>query len=195
MTYGAKIGSDILRCTTNVVGISQNGASPRTQGIAQRIIVRIVAPLPPRSWRTQSRIESGRTRPWQYAMYWRPVGRRLPVSLLMRDSCDRGADVAPGRSLRVADVDRYLQMLAITDLPHRFAPALTTYVRPQASGVRKPQVANRAARRGMALSLGTGGSGWRLPSFARSHLGTDNRERLGAAPRRRPARVAGPQHR
>ena len=47
------------RCTSSVVGMNQNGIRIRNAGMKTRIIMRTVAPLPARSLRTQSRIESG----------------------------------------------------------------------------------------------------------------------------------------
>ena len=67
-TNGMRIGSVMLRWTSSVVGISQNGASTSTAGTATRRIIRPVAPLPVRSLRTQSRIESGSCPPQQYRM-------------------------------------------------------------------------------------------------------------------------------
>ena len=53
----------MLRWTSNVVGTSQNGASTNTAGTATRSIILRVAPLPARSLRTQSSIESGSRAP------------------------------------------------------------------------------------------------------------------------------------
>lgn len=62
-TNGMRIGNVMLKWTSSDVGISQNGASTSTAGTATRIIIRMAAPLPARSLRTQSRIESGSRAP------------------------------------------------------------------------------------------------------------------------------------
>src|SRR5271156_2233193 len=79
-TNGMRIGSVMLRWTSSVVGISQNGATTNTAGMATRIIIRAAAPLPARSLRTQSRIESGSRRPQQYRTYWSAFGRVLSLT-------------------------------------------------------------------------------------------------------------------
>src|SRR6202043_3367268 len=95
-TNGMRIGSVMLRWTSSVVGISQNGASTRTAGTATRSIIRRVAPLPARSRRTQSRIESGSRAPAQYRTNCQAFGVVRAVLLFIAEplkrSFERGHD-------------------------------------------------------------------------------------------------------